>query len=66
LDRFEPELIILSAGFDGHRDDPTNGLRLAEEDYYVITKQLKRVAQRYCNVNGLLCWKNVLTINAYL
>jgi len=42
-------LILLSAGFDGHRDDPTNGLRLAEEDYYVITKQLKRVAHRYCN-----------------
>jgi len=48
LERFAPQLIFLSAGFDGHRDDPTNGMRLFEEDYYVITKQIKHVAKRFC------------------
>jgi len=48
LERFAPQIIFLSAGFDGHRDDPTNGLRLFEEDYYVITKQIKHVAKRFC------------------
>lgn len=48
LQQFSPQLILLSAGFDGHRDDPTNGLRLGEEDFYAITKLLKRVARKCC------------------
>eukprot|EP01113_Clastostelium_recurvatum_P019823 TRINITY_DN2347_c0_g1_i1.p1 TRINITY_DN2347_c0_g1~~TRINITY_DN2347_c0_g1_i1.p1 ORF type:complete len:1829 (-),score=374.67 TRINITY_DN2347_c0_g1_i1:39-5525(-) len=47
LSEFKPQLIILSAGFDGHKDDPANGLKLTEEDYYALTKMMMSVADKY-------------------
>jgi acetoin utilization deacetylase AcuC-like enzyme len=41
---FAPEIIIVSAGFDGHRLDPLAGFALESEDYYWVTQQLLRVA----------------------
>lgn len=49
LDAFRPHLLLLSAGFDGHKDDPTRGLRLDAHDYYRITQLLLGVAQRHCS-----------------
>jgi acetoin utilization deacetylase AcuC-like enzyme len=40
---FSPELLIISAGFDGHRLDPLAGFDLNDEDYYWVTEQLLRV-----------------------
>lgn len=47
LDAFRPELIIISAGFDAHRDDPLAGLRWTEADYAWVTEQLVAVAGRH-------------------
>eukprot|EP01132_Coremiostelium_polycephalum_P002137 gene2137-2635_t len=47
LEAYKPQLIFISAGFDGHKDDPTNGLKLNEEDYFTITKMIKNVAFKY-------------------
>ncbi|GAM23399.1 hypothetical protein SAMD00019534_065740 [Acytostelium subglobosum LB1] len=47
LEAYKPQLIFLSAGFDGHKDDPTNALKLTEEDYYTVTKMIKAVAAKY-------------------
>jgi acetoin utilization deacetylase AcuC-like enzyme len=44
LERFQPELILISAGFDAHRDDPMSFLNFTEADYAWITSQLKRYA----------------------
>ncbi len=44
LERFQPELLIISAGFDAHRDDDMGGLGLVEEDYAWVTKELKQFA----------------------
>ena len=49
LDAFRPQIILLSAGFDGHRDDPSNGMKLSDEDYFTITKLIMRVAKKWCN-----------------
>ncbi len=49
LNEFKPELIMISAGFDGHRDDPTGDLNLLEEDYAWITKEVKKIAAKYCD-----------------
>ena len=38
LDRFRPELIVISAGFDGHRRDPLAQLMLEDSDYTWITE----------------------------
>ncbi|WMS43328.1 histone deacetylase family protein [Acuticoccus sp. MNP-M23] len=44
LEDFRPELIILSAGFDAHADDPLGGMGLVEDDYVWITHQMMDVA----------------------
>ena len=47
LDAFEPQLIYISAGFDGHREDDMGNLGLVEADYAWVTKQLMDVARRH-------------------
>jgi acetoin utilization deacetylase AcuC-like enzyme len=47
LERFQPELLLISAGFDAHRDDDMAMLRLTETDYAWVTAELKRVAGKY-------------------
>ncbi|RYU59395.1 histone deacetylase family protein [Methylolobus aquaticus] len=47
LDTFRPDLILISAGFDAHRDDPLASLDLIEEDFEWITNELKRIAERH-------------------
>ncbi|EMI44838.1 histone deacetylase/AcuC/AphA family protein [Rhodopirellula sp. SWK7] len=43
-DHFQPDLIIASAGFDSHVDDPVGSLGLHTEDFAAIAKTLLRVA----------------------
>jgi len=47
LDAFRPQLVLVSAGFDAHRDDPLAGLELADDDYAWVTDQLMQVAARH-------------------
>ncbi len=47
LERFQPELLMFSAGFDAHRDDDMAMLRLTETDYEWVTKEIKRIAEKY-------------------
>lgn len=49
LENFKPQLILISAGFDGHKDDPTEGMNLVEEDYFIVTEKIKAVADKWCN-----------------
>ncbi|MCC7334770.1 MAG: histone deacetylase [Pirellulaceae bacterium] len=42
-----PELVIISAGFDAHRDDPLGSLGLLTEDFAVITQTIMDVARRH-------------------
>jgi acetoin utilization deacetylase AcuC-like enzyme len=47
LDAFRPELVLISAGFDGHKSDPLAHLLLEEADYTWITEQLLDIADRH-------------------
>jgi acetoin utilization deacetylase AcuC-like enzyme len=47
LDDQEPELILISAGFDAHREDPLAGLEFTENDYAWVTRELMAVARRH-------------------
>jgi len=47
LEKFKPQLVFVSAGFDAHRDDPLAYLKLDDEDYRWITEQLVEVARRH-------------------
>ncbi|MCP4394237.1 MAG: histone deacetylase family protein [Alphaproteobacteria bacterium] len=47
LENFSPELIIISAGFDAHKDDPLAGLCLTTDDFYWVTKRLVAISKRH-------------------
>jgi acetoin utilization deacetylase AcuC-like enzyme len=44
-----PELILVSAGFDAHRDDPVGSLELETEDFGPLTTAVLDVAQQYAS-----------------
>ena len=48
LEGFEPQLLLISAGFDAHREDPLAGLAWTEDDYARITDALVQVANAFC------------------
>ena len=49
LDSFAPELVMISAGFDGHVRDPLAHLQFTEQDFAWATRELCRVAQARCD-----------------
>jgi len=49
LGAFQPELVIISAGFDAHRDDPLAQLMLVEADYAWCTERLVEIAHKHAS-----------------
>ena len=49
LDDFQPDLIIISAGFDAHHRDPLAEINLVEDDFDWATGKLMDAAGRHCN-----------------
>ncbi len=45
---FAPEFLFISAGFDGHANDPLAQIQLREDDYMWITEELVAVARKFC------------------
>ena len=45
---FGPDFILISAGFDGHREDPLANLNLTEEDFAWATREILAVADDCC------------------
>ncbi|MBI5658855.1 MAG: histone deacetylase family protein [Nitrosomonadales bacterium] len=47
LERFRPQLLLVSAGFDAHREDEMGGFGLNENDYAWVTGAIKDIAGRH-------------------
>ena len=47
LDRFRPQLLLISAGFDAHMRDPLADLMLETEDFAWLTRELRTIAERH-------------------
>lgn len=47
LERFKPQMLFISAGFDAHWEDDMAQLKLRETDYTWVTNQLKQIAAKY-------------------
>jgi acetoin utilization deacetylase AcuC-like enzyme len=45
----QPDFLIISAGFDAHKDDPLANINLSNEDFVILTKKLRIIADKYCN-----------------
>jgi acetoin utilization deacetylase AcuC-like enzyme len=48
LTQFEPDLLMISAGFDAHGRDPLAGMRLTTDAFAAMTQELRRVAEDCC------------------
>jgi len=49
IHEFKPEFILLSAGFDAHKDDPLAQFQLESADFYEITKRTLEISSLYCD-----------------
>jgi acetoin utilization deacetylase AcuC-like enzyme len=49
IEQFEPELILISAGFDAHADDPLGGMRVTERGFANLASQVAAVAESSAN-----------------
>lgn len=47
LEEFQPQLFLISAGFDAHRDDPLADIQLSTEDYHELTRWVLKQADRH-------------------
>jgi acetoin utilization deacetylase AcuC-like enzyme len=50
LDEFAPELLLVSAGYDAHADDPLASMRVSTDGYAAVVRHLKGVADRHCPI----------------
>ena len=48
-EKFRPQLVLISAGFDAHREDPLANLKLTEADYAWVTRELIKVARAHAD-----------------
>ena len=49
LDRFKPQVLLLSAGFDAHSDDPLAEMELTEDGFAQITERMVQAASVHCD-----------------
>lgn len=49
LNEFRPQFILLSAGFDAHKNDPLANVNLDSKDYYILTKEIMKIAKKVCD-----------------
>jgi acetoin utilization deacetylase AcuC-like enzyme len=50
---FAPDIVVVSAGFDAHRDDPLAELRLEDETYAAIADRVRVLADAHCEGRSL-------------
>jgi len=55
LDKFNPDFILVSAGFDGHAQDPLADLKLMTDDFFWIGAEIKQIAGEKCQGRMVSC-----------
>jgi acetoin utilization deacetylase AcuC-like enzyme len=48
IDDYQPNVILLSSGFDAHRRDPLGGMNVTEQAYGELTRRIVECAERWC------------------
>ncbi|MBH9552304.1 histone deacetylase family protein [Inhella gelatinilytica] len=64
LQRFEPELLVISAGFDAHREDDMGNLGWSESDYQWVTEQLLQQARASARGRIVSCLEGGYSLSA--
>jgi acetoin utilization deacetylase AcuC-like enzyme len=63
-DKIKPELVLVSAGFDAHAQDPIGSLGLEVEDFAVLTRQVLDVARAHAGGRLISCLEGGYNLNA--
>jgi acetoin utilization deacetylase AcuC-like enzyme len=63
-DRAQPELVLVSAGFDAHAQDPIGSLGLEVEDFTTLTRNILEIAQAHCHGRLVSCLEGGYNLNA--
>jgi acetoin utilization deacetylase AcuC-like enzyme len=63
-DAFQPDFVIVSAGFDAHKDDPLAGMGLTEEGYADLTRMVVSIARRHSQGRVLSCLEGGYNLHA--
>jgi len=64
LEKFRPEMIFISAGFDAHREDDLGMLGLVEADYEWITERIVALAARHAGGRIVSCLEGGYNLGA--
>ena len=64
LEKFRPEMVFVSAGFDAHRDDDLGRLGLVEADYEWITGRIVAVAAKHAKGRIVSCLEGGYNLGA--
>ena len=64
LEAFKPQMIFISAGFDGHREDDMGQWAMNEQDYAWITGRIKDVARRHSKGRIVSCLEGGYAMSA--
>ncbi|WP_290869417.1 histone deacetylase family protein [Aquabacterium sp.] len=64
LEDFRPEMIFISAGFDGHREDDMGNLGMVEADYVWITEKVLEIARRHAKGRVVSCLEGGYNLSA--
>ena len=64
LNAFEPDLVLISAGFDAHEADPLGSLKLKEEDFAWATLKVMEIADYHCDNRVISMLEGGYDINA--
>jgi acetoin utilization deacetylase AcuC-like enzyme len=63
-DRFKPQCVLISAGFDAHRDDPLAGMGLTEDGYATLTRIVGGIARRHSSGRIISCLEGGYNLDA--
>lgn len=64
LEDYKPDLLLISAGFDAHKDDPLAQIEFDESDYEWITQQLLNIAEKHCAARLISTMEGGYDLNA--
>jgi len=63
-EKFRPELVLISAGFDAHRDDPIGSLDLETEDFAEMTRDVVELAEQHSGGRIISCLEGGYNLKA--
>ena len=64
VDSFRPQMIFVSAGFDGHREDDLANFRLLDDDYQWLTDTILEIAARHARGRIVSCLEGGYALDA--